>query len=95
MTAPRTTDPHITAARIIADHLLSPNVLDINGEPANVVDGLYAIAAALDRLAHATCGCDDCQRTLHPGRERAHRPCRCRQCSALTADSEGALREAR
>lgn len=31
--------------------LVSPNEADSNGEPANVVDGLFAIARAIDRLA--------------------------------------------
>jgi hypothetical protein len=32
---------------------ISPNESDRNGEPANVVDGLYAIARAIARLAQA------------------------------------------
>lgn len=31
----------------------SPNECDSNGEPPNVVDGLYAIARAIRRLANA------------------------------------------
>lgn len=33
--------------------LVSPNEIDSNFEPANVVDGLFAIARALDRVAEA------------------------------------------
>jgi hypothetical protein len=33
--------------------LISPNVWDSNGEPANVVDGLFAIARALAAVADA------------------------------------------
>lgn len=33
--------------------LESPNEWDSNGEPANVVDGLFAIARALNRVAKA------------------------------------------
>lgn len=40
-------------AKAIADTLSSPNEADRNGEVANVVDGLYAIARALDRVARA------------------------------------------
>ncbi len=36
--------------------LISPNEADSNSEPANVVDGLFAIARALDRLADAVRG---------------------------------------
>lgn len=52
------TDPPTVA---IAAGLVSPNESDRNGEPANVVDGLYAIARAVDRLAD-TVGtrCDHC-----------------------------------
>ena len=45
------TDPPAVA---IAAGLVSPNETDTNGEPANVVDGLFAIARAIDRLAQAT-----------------------------------------
>jgi hypothetical protein len=31
----------------------TPNEVDSNGEPANMVDGLFAIARAIDRLAEA------------------------------------------
>jgi hypothetical protein len=44
------TDPPAVA---IAAGLISPNETDSNGEPANVVDGLFAIARAIDRLADA------------------------------------------
>ena len=36
--------------------LISPNEADANSEPSNVVDGLFAIARALDRLADAVRG---------------------------------------
>jgi len=42
------TDPPTMA---IAAGLISPNEADRNGEPANVVDGLFAIARAVHRLA--------------------------------------------
>lgn len=42
------TDPPAVA---IAAGLISPNETDSNGEPANVVDGLFAIARAIDGLA--------------------------------------------
>ena len=41
------------ALRSIATSLVSPNCLDSNLEPANVVDGLYAIANALESIARA------------------------------------------
>ena len=47
------TDPPVMA---IAAGLVSPNEADTNGEPANVVDGLFAIARAIDRLADAVRG---------------------------------------
>lgn len=38
----------------VLDHnFTSPNELDRNGEPANVVDGLFAIARGLNRIADA------------------------------------------
>ena len=40
-------------AKAIDNNLTSPNCVDSNFEPANVVDGLYAIARALDRVAKA------------------------------------------
>ena len=33
--------------------LISPNVKDVNGDPANVVDGLFAIARGLAAVAEA------------------------------------------
>jgi hypothetical protein len=33
--------------------LFSDHESDVNGDPANVVDGLFAIARALDRVARA------------------------------------------
>ena len=44
------TDPPAVA---IAAGLISPNETGSNGEPANVTDGLFAIARAIDRLAQA------------------------------------------
>ena len=49
------TDPPVVA---IAAGLISANEADTNGEPANVVDGLFAIARAIDRLAEAVQGGD-------------------------------------
>lgn len=43
-------DPVATALHAT---LISPNESDSNSEPANVVDGLFAIARAVDRLAYA------------------------------------------
>jgi hypothetical protein len=40
-------------AEAIRAALISPNESDSNGEAANVVDGLFAIARALDRVANA------------------------------------------
>ena len=37
----------------IRDSCISPNETDSNLEPANVVDGLFSIARAIDRLAAA------------------------------------------
>lgn len=37
----------------LRDCLISPNEMDRNMESANVVDGLFAIARAIDRLATA------------------------------------------
>lgn len=41
------------ALRGIAAHLTSPNECDSNMEPANVVDGLFAISRALNLVAQA------------------------------------------
>lgn len=43
-------------AEAITDTLISPNENDRKKEPANVVDGLFAIARAIDRLAAAVEG---------------------------------------
>jgi hypothetical protein len=43
--------------------LVSTNESDSNGEPANVVDGLFAIARAIEALAAAV---------KHPGVVRVH-----------------------
>ena len=40
-------------AKAILDTLISPNESDRNMEAANVVDGLFAIARAIHRLAEA------------------------------------------
>lgn len=37
----------------VRDSLISPNESDSNGEAANVVDGLFAIARAISKLADA------------------------------------------
>ena len=42
-----------TFIRMLRDNLISPNEADSNGEPANIVDGLFAIARAIERLAEA------------------------------------------
>jgi len=49
-------DPPALAIGAVAAVLVSPNEADSNGEPANVVDGLFAIARAIDRLADAISG---------------------------------------
>lgn len=40
-------------AAVLQSVLETPNECDSNFEPANVVDGLYRIARAIDRLADA------------------------------------------
>lgn len=40
-------------AAALRDTLISPNESDRNMEPANIVDGLFAIARGLDRVATA------------------------------------------
>jgi hypothetical protein len=40
-------------AKALCDTLISPNECDSNFEAANVVDGLFAIARALNRVAKA------------------------------------------
>lgn len=42
----KTTD----TAKAIRDALISPNEYDSNGETANVVDGLFALARAIRKL---------------------------------------------
>lgn len=42
-----------TIADVLEYVLVSPNETDSNLEPANVVDGLFAIARALGRVANA------------------------------------------
>jgi len=53
------TDSPTMAIAQLAMGLTSPNEADSNGEPANVVDGLFAIARALDRVADAIRHDDD------------------------------------
>lgn len=43
-------------AKAVAETLQSPNESDRNGEVANVVDGLFAIARAIGSLAEAVTG---------------------------------------
>ena len=43
-------------AEALRDVFISPNECDSNFEPANVTDGLYAIARAVRRLAQAVEG---------------------------------------
>lgn len=43
----------ISTAEAIAQSQISTNEVDANGEPANVVDGLFAIARALEGIAAA------------------------------------------
>lgn len=40
-------------AEAMRDTLISPNEADRNSEPANVVDGLFAIARAVSQLAES------------------------------------------
>ena len=40
----------------IAEQLYSVNESDRNGEPANVVDAIFAVARSLDRLGNADAG---------------------------------------
>jgi hypothetical protein len=46
----------MTIEDALNDTLSSPNEYDTNGEQANVVDGLFAIARAITRLAKAVEG---------------------------------------
>jgi hypothetical protein len=45
--------PRTDTGNAIRSTLISPNEADSNGEVANVVDGLFAIARAIHRLADA------------------------------------------
>jgi hypothetical protein len=47
---------HDATAEALVATLISPNEADRNLEPANVVDGLFAIARAIQRLARAVEG---------------------------------------
>jgi hypothetical protein len=40
-------------AQALTAALISPNALDVNGEPANPTDGLYAVARAINNVAKA------------------------------------------
>lgn len=46
-------DSRASVASALRDRLISPNESDRNLEPANVVDGLFAIARAIAQLAAA------------------------------------------
>jgi hypothetical protein len=46
-----TTDP-MAIVDMLGEVFVSPNESDRNGEPTNVVDGLFAIARALTAIAH-------------------------------------------
>jgi hypothetical protein len=46
----------VNIAEALEYALTSPNEVDRNGEVANVVDGLFALARAVDRLAAAVEG---------------------------------------
>jgi len=43
----------VDAAEALREALISPNECDANLEPANVVDGLFAIARSLTAVAEA------------------------------------------
>jgi hypothetical protein len=47
------TTPRTDIGNALRGTLISPNESDANGEPANVVDGLFAIARAIEGLAQA------------------------------------------
>lgn len=42
-------------AEVVFRVFVSPNIPDQNGEPSTVVDGLFAIAGAINRLALLLC----------------------------------------
>lgn len=46
-------DPSASIAQVLLQTLISPNESDSNLEAANVVDGLFAIARSLGRVAKA------------------------------------------
>jgi hypothetical protein len=46
-------EPGIEVATAVVRCFISPNERDSNHEAANIVDGLFAIARALDRVADA------------------------------------------
>lgn len=50
-----------TIENAIRDSLISPNETDRNLEDANVVDGLFAVARAINRLADAALESNDAQ----------------------------------
>jgi hypothetical protein len=45
--------PKLDAEAALQSTLISPNEADSNSEPANVVDGLFVIARAIEHLADA------------------------------------------
>ena len=62
MTQARTANTQI--ARALLETLISPNESDRNLEAANVVDGLFAIARAINGLSQALNHCHECAREL-------------------------------
>jgi hypothetical protein len=70
MTSPEPID----TSKALLETLISPNEVDSNLEPANVVDGLFAIARAIEHLADAT-------RTTAPG---VHKPAPDPDCQPRT-----------
>jgi hypothetical protein len=56
MAAAQKGDPGKAIREALANVFVSPNEGDSNDEPANVVDGLFAIARAIERLADVVQG---------------------------------------
>jgi hypothetical protein len=54
-------------AKALLETLISPNEADSNLEPANVVDGLFAIARSLNRIADALWGLGNGNAATHMG----------------------------
>lgn len=65
-----------STAAALHDTLISPNCLDSNLEPANVVDGLYAIANGLNHIAEAIGQFGEYFETLNGTLERGFRQSR-------------------